>query len=693
MTEDFTPTDDEIELYNLVSEYLQRPDVAAIPYRQRHLMILIYRKILASSSFAIARTLQSLVDNIQRQIEGLEPESIEELVKDVDGYEEEKEEINKGEDEDNTEEENEKEEIARKKFAESINKNAKGDALLVALDKALKHANEMGWNEKAVVFTESRRTQEYLLRLLSNNKYQDRITVFNGTNDGSIATRAYTIWKKERTRYEGEGILSRDAVIREALIHEFKDHSKILIATEAGAEGINLQFCNIVINYDLPWNPQRVEQRIGRCHRYGQKNDVVVLNFLNRSNAADRRVFELLDKKFRLFSGVFGSSDEILGAVSSGVDFEKRILEIYQSCRTEEEINTAFDRLQNELSEQINQRMIETRTKLLEHFDDEVRARFKVIHNRVQEDLSAIDKALASIILNALSIKEYEMKEGICRLKVDSLPEYITKSTRDRLTLGNYYIGKYNEKIEGERLHIGHSLVKAIILQIIDTLSDSIYKIKLNYTRKHKISQLVPYLGKIGFWAVYKITFEGLDTEDHLIHLVLVKNGDRWTALDQELANKFVNITAEEIDPINIDIASMLLPDDNILKAELLKIQNNLLEKISVRNEEYYDFELDKLEVYAEEMLMKFYDDLKKKEEEITEAKKRKQRAITFEDRQKARKDIHKLEKEYSRLADKIANEKRRIFEEKDKEMKQLEGKLKLRIQKSCVAKALWKME
>jgi len=257
MTEDFTPTDDEIELYNLVSEYLQRPDVAAIPYRQRHLMILIYRKILASSSFAIARTLQSLVDNIQRQIEGLEPESIEELVKDVDGYEEEKEEINKGEDEDNTEEENEKEEIARKKFAESINKNAKGDALLVALDKALKHANEMGWNEKAVVFTESRRTQEYLLRLLSNNKYQDRITVFNGTNDGSIATRAYTIWKKERTRYEGEGILSRDAVIREALIHEFKDHSKILIATEAGAEGINLQFCNIVINYDLPWNPQR----------------------------------------------------------------------------------------------------------------------------------------------------------------------------------------------------------------------------------------------------------------------------------------------------------------------------------------------------------------------------------------------------------------------------------------------------
>jgi SNF2 family DNA or RNA helicase len=711
MTEDFTPTDDEIELYNLVSEYLQRPDVAAIPYRQRHLMILIYRKILASSSFAIARTLQSLVDNIQRQIEGLEPESIEELVKDVDGYEEEKEEINRGEDEDNTEEENEKEEIARKKFtveqlkaeqdelismkkfAESINKNAKGDALLVALDKALKHANEIGWNEKAVVFTESRRTQEYLLRLLSNNKYQDRITVFNGTNDGSIATRAYTIWKKERTRYEGEGILSRDAVIREALIHEFKDHSKILIATEAGAEGINLQFCNIVINYDLPWNPQRVEQRIGRCHRYGQKNDVVVLNFLNRSNAADRRVFELLDKKFRLFSGVFGASDEILGAVSSGVDFEKRILEIYQSCRTEEEINTAFDRLQNELSEQIDQRMIETRTKLLEHFDDEVRARFKVIHKRVQEDLSAIDMTLIRLISNTLNIKECEMIEGICCLKIDSLPEHITKSTKDRLMSGNYYIGKYNENIEGERLHIGHPLVKAVISQIKDTLSDSIYKIKLNYTNRHKISQLVPYLGKVGFWAVYKITFEGLDTEDHLIHVVLVKNDDEWSALDQELANKFVNITAAEMDAIDSETDSITLPDDNMLEAELLKIQNNLLEKISVRNEEYYDAELDRLEVYAEEMLMKFYDDLKKKEEEITEAKKRKQRAMIFEDRQKSRKDIHKLEKEYSHLADKISMEKKRLFEEKDNEMKKLENKLKIKMLKSCIAKAWWKME
>jgi adenine-specific DNA-methyltransferase len=77
-----------------------------------------------------------------------------------------------------------------------------------------------------------------------------------------------------------------------------------MIATEAAAEGINLQFCSLVVNYDLPWNPQRIEQRIGRCHRYGQKFDVVVVNFLNAANSVESRVFELLQNKFKLFEGV-----------------------------------------------------------------------------------------------------------------------------------------------------------------------------------------------------------------------------------------------------------------------------------------------------------------------------------------------------------------------------------------------------
>ena len=108
-------------------------------------------------------------------------------------------------------------------------------------------------------------------------------------------------------------------------------------------------------NWPLPWNPQRIEQRIGRCHRYGQKHDVVVVNFLNKKNAADQRVYQLLSEKFRLFEGVFGASDEVLGTIESGVDFERRIAQIYQCCRTEEEIQSAFDKLQKEMEIEIDE--------------------------------------------------------------------------------------------------------------------------------------------------------------------------------------------------------------------------------------------------------------------------------------------------------------------------------------------------
>src|SRR5207249_1416879 len=171
---------------------------------------------------------------------------------------------------------------------------------------------------------------------------------------------------------------SRTADMRSALVDYFREQGRIMIATEAGAEGINLQFCSMVVNYDLPWNPERIEQRIGRCHRYGQKHDVVVVNFLNRKNEADQRVFQLLSEKFQLFEGIFGASDEVLGTIESGVDFEKRIAEIYQRCRQSNAIQLAFDDLQRELSLEIDKTMTRTRQQLLEHFDDEVREKLRI---------------------------------------------------------------------------------------------------------------------------------------------------------------------------------------------------------------------------------------------------------------------------------------------------------------------------
>jgi superfamily II DNA/RNA helicase len=208
-----------------------------------------------------------------------------------------------------------------------------------------------------------------------------QVVVFNGTNSRPEATAIYERWAEEN-RDTGRASGSRAVDVRTALIEHFRDGATILLATEAAAEGINLQFCSLVINYDLPWNPQRIEQRIGRCHRYGQKHDVVVINFLNERNEADRRVLELLGEKFSLFNGIFGASDEVLGTIESGVDFEKRILAIYQECRTPEEIENAFCKLQEEMDEQIRTRMDDTRRKLFQggtprrDTDDAERRRF-----------------------------------------------------------------------------------------------------------------------------------------------------------------------------------------------------------------------------------------------------------------------------------------------------------------------------
>ena len=97
------------------------------------------------------------------------------------------------------------------------------------------------------------------------------------------ATAIYQRWV-ERNRDSGRLSGSRAVDIRTALLESFQHEATILLATEAAAEGINLHFCSLVVNYDLPWNPQRIEQRIGRCHRYGQQHDVVVINFLNERN-------------------------------------------------------------------------------------------------------------------------------------------------------------------------------------------------------------------------------------------------------------------------------------------------------------------------------------------------------------------------------------------------------------------------
>lgn len=381
-TQDFKPTDAEWALYEGLSEFLRRKDSIALPGSSRGLITLVIRKIMASSSCAVSGTLDSLINRLRELAKGRAESDlvVEALAADFETLPELKDErgkesanpINQQKAIDPLKLAEEIKELeGYKLIADSVGVDSKAAALLVAIEAAMDNTFALGGRRKAVIFTESRRTQRYLREYLEANGYAKKIVSFNGVNDEPDANRILNEWQ---VRHAGSDLItgSKSADTRAALIEEFRDRAQILIATESGAEGVNLQFCSLVVNYDLPWNPQRIEQRIGRCHRYGQKHDVVVLNFLNSRNAADKRVLELLDLKFHLFNGVFGASDDVLGSIESGVDIETRIEAIYQECRTEREVAKAFDELQEELKSEIEESFGRAKKKLFDNFDDDV---------------------------------------------------------------------------------------------------------------------------------------------------------------------------------------------------------------------------------------------------------------------------------------------------------------------------------
>lgn len=369
-TFDFELSYDEVALYMRVNKFLKRDYLYSLPTANRNLLTLVIRKLLASSSFALIETFEVILERLQKLLEGTKSKDAQEGFELFWNY------LDDDYDEDAEEEEDAdvvfqkqqiQEEIDEVKAiienAEKIKTNAKIKALKQAIETAFDMQREKGIAEKVVIFTESKRTQKYVAKeLIASGIDEEDIVLFNGENTDARTKeiyRAYQVKNFGKTNY-GPAVERKHAIV-----DYFEHNAKILILTDAGSEGLNLQFCNTVINYDLPWNPMKIEQRIGRCHRYGQKNDVVAINLLNTGNAADMRVYEILSKKFELFDGVFGSSDIALGILESGINFEQEILAIYQKCNTAAEIRREFDKLDRKLDAKRNKKARELRDILL----------------------------------------------------------------------------------------------------------------------------------------------------------------------------------------------------------------------------------------------------------------------------------------------------------------------------------------
>lgn len=703
ITQDFTPTDDEIRLYESVSAYLQRPESYALPKSQRSLMTLVLRKILASSSFAIAATLEAMAKRLEAAGSALVTEAQQSIADavadDYDAADEVTEEWTEPEDESEPAPpiEPSKEELVKAQMlqamrseaselrnyqtlAQSITSNAKGEALLISLNAGLMKANKLGAPKKALIFTESRRTQRYLKDLLETNGYGGQIVTLSGTNTDADSKTIYANWIK---RHVDDDCVthSQNVDMRTALIEEFRDRATILIATESGAEGLNLQFCSLVVNYDLPWNPQRIEQRIGRCHRYGQQHDVVVINFLNRRNAADQRVFELLAEKLRLFDGVFGSSDEILGALGSGVDFEKRIHEIYQSCRTPSEINSAFDRLQAELDEQIRAQMEDARAKLLDNFDEDIHRRF-----RTSRDMTELQVDLFGSWLWRLT--EYELRDCAefnkdqLLFELRRMPSEFTDGT---IPLGRYRLVTHRDGTGDHHYRLGHPLAEEIIGRA-KSRQLPIREVVFHYSdHPTKVSPLESLTGHSGWLRFSVLSVHALEIEDHLI-----MNGvdDDGASLDTETCSRLFAVSGD----VRGD-CELQAPVEAVLTNSFETSKTQLVGQIAERNRTYFESEMEKLEVWADDLKVNLERDLRELDKEIKAAKRDARQAADLETKVSLHKKAKELEKRRSDKRRGLFEAQDEIDTRKDRLIQEIEGRLKAHTESGLLFSIRWRVE
>jgi len=204
------------------------------------------------------------------------------------------------------------------KLAQQIKNNAK----MAVVEELIRKTPE-----KVIIFTEFLATQSYIRTRLEQAGF---LTL---AFDGSLSAS-----KKEFTKYQ---------------FKEFPQY-RVLVCTESGGEGINLQFCNTMINYDLPWNPMRLEQRIGRIHRLGQTRDVYVYN-LSIKDTVEEHLLRLLDEKVKMFHTVIGESERVIGKLCRGKSLEARIMELVFQADSHESLSRGFERLGQEIEAMINE--------------------------------------------------------------------------------------------------------------------------------------------------------------------------------------------------------------------------------------------------------------------------------------------------------------------------------------------------
>ena len=356
-----------------------------------------------------------------------------------------------------------------------------------------------------------------------------------------------------------------------------------MIATEAASEGINLQFCSMLINYDLPWNPQRVEQRIGRIHRYGQEHDVVIVNFFNEGNAAEARILELLENKFHLFDSVFGASDEVLGRIESGFDFAQEIAKIYDSYRTADEINQAFQELEKKYATAVSKDMAEAKAKVFDNLDPSVRDRLKSYDEQSGEVLNKFERLLLLLTIHGL--------QGKATFEGDGRNFVLNTPPAAGIAAGRYHFK--SSPSDNSKQYRYHSDLAKFVIDSALTADTPCQTLVFDISKSDRVSSRMKELaGQSGSLTVRGLTFKMKANHSDISESYLLAAGitDSGEVLNQEDA-------AEMMDLRVVDTLDITGPLNTDLFAAAVEQQRESLEKeVQHRNSSYYNQQEELLE-------------------------------------------------------------------------------------------------
>jgi len=637
---------EERALYDDVTDYLMSPNLCAFRGGQRRLLLIGFRRRMASSTRALASSLGKVADRLERMCLP-SPDDDQTLDLFADDLEDEDVADDDGRvvDEGPAPPDNEiRRELARVRDlterAEGLPHDAKAEQLVRAVNLALTRPEGSG---KAVIFTESVTTQDYLRELLiESGVVGDRdVTLFRGDNKGPRANQALARWEKdvaskmpERTRP------SRGVAMRLALVHEFATRSRVFISTDAGAKGLNLQFCDTLINYDLPWNPQRVEQRIGRCHRYGQTRGVLVINFINTTNEADRLTFDILSKKLDLFGTVLDASDAVLHEPGSrapetltsalGLDFEARLMSIYERARSLDEVKAELEQLRDhvgEAREELEATYERTAGLIETRFDESVRGAFSAIEDRMGDALAELDRELEGVLqryLDATGIPHRRVAE-LFRVRFEiGGSKALPVGMQDGTTV---IVGKADHETDGEPLHLGHTLLAAAVAEA-RAACDRPFVVRLASNGETKA-----WSGKRGRLVVVRVSYDGFEPVTHLLPVALVEGEPDPLPLDAAKALLLADPADAEVpeldDPNDADL------DDAVEEACFVD-QGDVDDVEQTRFEET----IERLERHIEDRLLVASQRASELETRLAETHRARERAIGAEARTRAERAV-----------------------------------------------------